>query len=502
MQAAMRIWRVFIVALLGIAQLDAAEWSYAGNKGPAFWHEVFPKACSGTSQSPIDIRSEETVYDPRLKEFAIYYDPPKPDSKMFIRNNGHTVQVSLEGDFFVTNGGLNHVYKALQFHFHWGHKENHGSEHLIDGQASPIEMHLVTYNHELFTDVGEAVVTEGGLAVLGVMYEISEEDNPSLDTIVKAIKHVRDPETHDKIALPLMSIRDFLPKDLSRYYRYNGSLTTPGCFESVIWTVMLEKQTISLAQLKQFKTLLQHKHYHKKSHDSNGKRHRRSLNKAERKMERKAEQVLDELGIRGDGFKEAVLMSDVMEMMSDMPQDGEDMKQISAENEEHDKEEKTKDDPETENTSKEKHEEDKNEDDHKEKHEDEKNEDNHGEKNLKEGEDHGTDEDEHTKDQEEHADDHASEEKKIVEEVHEEDFTQDIMVNNFRPVQPLNNRVVYRSFKSLNVVLETDSDTDDEVIVFSSAHSSDNNRALNHVMSLPAILTLSILTLISFLNIL
>lgn len=33
-------------------------------------------------------------------------------------------------------------------------------------------MHLVTYNHELFTDVSEALVTEGGLAVLGVMYEV------------------------------------------------------------------------------------------------------------------------------------------------------------------------------------------------------------------------------------------------------------------------------------------------------------------------------------------
>lgn len=54
-----------------------------------------------------------------------------------------SVQVDLHGDFFVTNGGLNHVYKALQFHFHWGHKENHGSEHLIDGQASPIEVYPI-----------------------------------------------------------------------------------------------------------------------------------------------------------------------------------------------------------------------------------------------------------------------------------------------------------------------------------------------------------------------
>lgn len=33
------------------------------------------------------------------------------------------------------------------------------------------------------------------------------------------------------------------------YFRYNGSLTTPGCFESVIWTVFDQKQTISHRQV-------------------------------------------------------------------------------------------------------------------------------------------------------------------------------------------------------------------------------------------------------------
>ena len=37
--------------------------------------------------------------------------------------------------------------------------------------------------------------------------------------------------------LPAQPIRNFLPQDTTRYFRYNGSLTTPGCFESVLWTV-------------------------------------------------------------------------------------------------------------------------------------------------------------------------------------------------------------------------------------------------------------------------
>jgi len=41
----------------------------------------------------------------------------------------------------------------------------------------------------------------------------------------------------------------FLPKDHTTYYYYQGSLTTPGCQESVMWFVMTEKLTVSEAQV-------------------------------------------------------------------------------------------------------------------------------------------------------------------------------------------------------------------------------------------------------------
>ena len=42
---------------------------------------------------------------------------------------------------------------------------------------------------------------------------------------------------------------------MSRYYRYDGSLTTPPCYESVIWTVLLEPLKISFPQIYPFRYL-------------------------------------------------------------------------------------------------------------------------------------------------------------------------------------------------------------------------------------------------------
>uniref|UniRef100_A0A665TUP1 Carbonic anhydrase XIV n=1 Tax=Echeneis naucrates TaxID=173247 RepID=A0A665TUP1_ECHNA len=75
----------------------------------------------------------------------------------------------------------------------------------------------------LYPNMSAAMTQRDGLAVLGILI---------------------------KVSIPAFDIQSLLPKDLGRYYRYNGSLTTPPCHQSVIWTVFHERIQISKAQVR------------------------------------------------------------------------------------------------------------------------------------------------------------------------------------------------------------------------------------------------------------
>ncbi|KAH3788859.1 carbonic anhydrase 7-like [Dreissena polymorpha] len=283
---------ILILALF--VTTESADWGYENEKGPDHWADLFPEACAGAKQSPININTEDTVYNPALKDFSVFFDPPLPGSKFYVHNNGHTIQVNTEGKFFVSNGGLTDIYSTAQFHFHWGHKAHHGSEHTLDGAPSPIELHIVNWNSQLYNSIGEAAVEPNGLAVLGMLFEISEEDNPVLEPLVNVLMHVRDPDMKIKAEIPAVSMRAFLPRAADRYYRYNGSLTTPGCFESVVWTVFHEKLTISRRQLHVFRQVLKPSGHHV---------HKRSTRKHSRS--RAVREVFEEIGIEDDKREQA-----------------------------------------------------------------------------------------------------------------------------------------------------------------------------------------------------
>lgn len=144
-------------------------------------------------------------------------------------------------------GGLGGRYRFDQMHFHWS------SEHTINSDHYAVELHIV-HHEEHFDVIGDAAKTKRGLAVIGIMFQI-EKANPYLETILTAVEAIKEHAGWNKTLSHDVELEDFLPKDRSKYFRYEGSLTTPGCGESVIWTVFTDPLSLSLDQLERLKTL-------------------------------------------------------------------------------------------------------------------------------------------------------------------------------------------------------------------------------------------------------
>lgn len=196
----------------------AAEWGYEGEHGPNHWGKVASECALGKNQSPIDIQSTMTA---KLDALEVNYKGQVSG----IKNNGHTIQGVVEGDnTFVVEGKQ---YSLLQFHFHTP------SENLVKGRSFPLEAHFVNAD------------SEGNLAVIAVMYDLANEPNVAMSSLLEQIPTEGESSTLSRS----LSIATLLPS-LAEYYRFNGSLTTPPCSEGVRWYVLKDHSTLQLKQVK------------------------------------------------------------------------------------------------------------------------------------------------------------------------------------------------------------------------------------------------------------
>ncbi|XP_050177831.1 carbonic anhydrase 4 isoform X2 [Myiozetetes cayanensis] len=230
---------------------------------PHQWHLTDP-ACKGDRQSPINIVTRDVVYDRSLKPLTFEGYDGKGSSKWNVENNGHTVKVTLDASPKIGGGGLARKYKAVEFHLHWGVPSMQqsspgvqqyipGSEHSIDGEKYAMELHLVHIREDV-PNVAEAKKYKDGLAVLAFFIKVDEE-NKNYATLLNELENIQYKGLSAQIdPLPLSSL---LPpkEELGRYYRYEGSLTTPDCFEGVIWTIFERPIELSLLQLSYFAAL-------------------------------------------------------------------------------------------------------------------------------------------------------------------------------------------------------------------------------------------------------
>ncbi|XP_063417000.1 carbonic anhydrase 7-like [Mytilus trossulus] len=116
-------------------------WGYQDGIHPAEWPREY-RTCGGRRQSPIDIQTSQIVVDERLGRFDLSDLNMINNIRLTLKNNGHTVEVDVEGrnNLAVVGGGLPGSYLVKQFHFHWGSQDSRGSEHDINGRFFPMEL--------------------------------------------------------------------------------------------------------------------------------------------------------------------------------------------------------------------------------------------------------------------------------------------------------------------------------------------------------------------------
>lgn len=184
------------------------------------------------AQSPIDIRSDSTYYGnlPKLN-FSL-----SSDTALTVINNGSpdhekTIRANVspgEGTLMLSG----HQWNLAQFHFHTP------SEHLINGRASPMEMHLV------FSDAAD------NLLVVGRDIEQGLFKNRALAPIFSDLPQT----TEDTLHIEHFNLNSLVPDYLGSF-RYSGSLTTPPFTEGVSWVELASPLYLSGSQIDAFKSL-------------------------------------------------------------------------------------------------------------------------------------------------------------------------------------------------------------------------------------------------------
>ncbi|XP_053680127.1 carbonic anhydrase 2 [Anopheles nili] len=232
----------------GYSKPDQRRWSKA--------HQ----SCAGKHQSPIAISSHraDSIYMPAIELVGYNNLLPGP---ITVHNNGHSVSLAIpktdptKGKHpYIFGGKLQNEYELEGLHFHWGDKNSRGAEHVLNDVRYPLEMHIIHRNRK-YKSVAEALGYSDGLTVLGFFYQVTEKDEPGINTLVRSFGHIIDYDQTIQLnhTFTLQSLIEGI--DLTRFYTYKGSLTTPPCSEAVTWVLFPDLLELSVNQMKRFRTL-------------------------------------------------------------------------------------------------------------------------------------------------------------------------------------------------------------------------------------------------------
>lgn len=235
----------------------SAWWRYEGISGPEYWGKINPDwtLCEkGKQQSPVNIDPKSLVYDPNLRPFKL--ERKRVDG--IVMNTGRDVTFALRDDpssyINILTGPFSYRYRIHEMKIHFGTVDTVGSEHTIGGQSFTAEIHLIAYNIDLYENYTSALASPHGIVSIAVFATIGGKTNDEFEVIAKEFKNLRFKGESRNITQLLLA--DIIPKT-EHYMTYEGSLTQPGCQETVTWIVLNKPIYVTKGQMRHLRMLNQ-----------------------------------------------------------------------------------------------------------------------------------------------------------------------------------------------------------------------------------------------------
>jgi carbonic anhydrase len=228
-----------------VAILDAPLWSFSNVEN---WHYSYPQCGDGLmteQQSPIVFVQPSADANQHPLHHVLTVDT-LTNAKLL--NTGFGMQLSIPEPepvtLFSAENAVSHaaVFELSHVDFRVGE-----TEHRVTGTASGVlEVQLVHWDTK-YVNYEHAKLHESGILTVAVMYESGAED-PFIGDLVNLIPDIVGPGID--AVVPQVDISSLLSAAReSAWWAYEGSETSPGCFENIQWVVLQDVLSVSPEQL-------------------------------------------------------------------------------------------------------------------------------------------------------------------------------------------------------------------------------------------------------------